>query len=73
MSNEEFWINIWKIAGAVAITVSGFGASCTGYSNHIISGMVARGANPIDAACAVNTKYAHDICAIRAAKEANDD
>ena len=54
MSENEFWIKVWKIVGTVVsifiLTVGG----CTTNGTYIIKDMVEKGASPIQAACAVH-------------------
>ncbi len=66
MNDNEFWLNIWRAVGtflAVVIVASQIYSTTT---NHIIQDMVADGADPLEAACAVSSR---ELCAVVAARK----
>lgn len=74
MSDDQFWIAIWRTVGTVlAVFVMTFGG-CTMHSNYmserVLQNAIAKGANPLDAACAAyGFSERNTVCAIRASSK----
>ena len=70
MTENEYWAKFWKIIGTTVCLLSIVIASCSNAvnckDNEAMVEMVAKGADPLDARCAIkNTEGA--VCSVRAA------
>ena len=54
MSEEEFWLGVWKIVATVLCVITLTIGGCEVSGRLLISGMVKDGADPIAASCAIN-------------------
>lgn len=71
MDENQFWITIWKIVAAVVVTLILTVGGCTVNQQFKIAELVAGGADPLKAQCAIygagNTSNA-TICGVMATK-----
>ena len=73
MSEEAFWLGVWKIVGAAFMVLTVTIGSCSSYTNYKIAEVVKGGADPVAAACAFSNADHNGMCAaigaIRATKD----
>lgn len=63
MSDEQFWLTIWKLATIAFCVMVASIAGCTASEDYWISQDIAHGANPIAAQCAHSSNGANNaIC-----------
>ena len=62
-----FWVNCWRVLGMTLVGIAACITGCQGYQNYTVTKMVAGGADPMRAACAVGKEGLREACAILAA------
>lgn len=65
MDENQFWTNVWRTAAIGLVAVVSVVAGCTANNTAAIKQMVANGANPIDAMCALNGSATNPQCLAR--------
>lgn len=65
----KFWVAFWRTVAAGLIALSAVIASCTAHNTAAVKSMVAGGANPLDAKCAIEASRENTVCAVRAMKQ----
>ncbi len=50
-SDDQFWLALWKVVGAVVCVVTAFGAGCDVYTSHIEKELVLAGNDPQKVRC----------------------
>lgn len=63
-SEGIFWVNVWRVVGIAVVCVASVGAGCQSYQTHAVKSMVANGADPLRAACAVASGADRQVCAV---------
>ena len=63
MNDNEYWIRLWKVAAVALIGLVTVIAGCNAHQVEAVKRMTDKGANPLDAACAVGGS--ERLCAIR--------
>lgn len=72
MSEEgQFWVSVWKVAGATFVGLATVVAGCQSYQTASVKEMVKNGADPLRAACAVNHSDTSARCAVLAVSKGN--
>jgi len=66
MDENQFWVNFWRTAAIALVAIVSVMAGCTANNTAAIKQMVADGANPIDAMCALNGSSNNLQCLARA-------
>ena len=66
MDENQFWVNFWRTAAIALVAIVSVIAGCTANNTVAIKQMVADGANPIDAMCALNGYSNNPQCLARA-------
>lgn len=66
MDENQFWVNLWRTAAIAMVAIVLVTAGCTANDTAAIKQMVADGANPIDAMCALNGSSNNPQCLARA-------
>ena len=67
MSDEEFFLTIWKLAAIVLISIVLSVSGCISYTNSRISNAIENGVDPLKASCAF-TNEGRSMCTIVATK-----
>lgn len=67
MDENQFWATCWKTGGAVVAMMVLTAGGCTMYRHAQVTAMVAAGADPIKAQCAVGPSNTA-VCAVAAMK-----
>jgi hypothetical protein len=67
--DDKFWIECWKILGAIVIALGLFVSSCTIYESHLVVEGVKQGADPVRMRCGMSMSSSIAGCSIMAAKE----
>jgi len=60
MDENEFWVRVWKIVGAVVVTVILTAGGCTSYR----ATLIAESPDPIATACAVSDSTIDAACLV---------
>ena len=66
MDENQFWVNFWRTAAIALVAIVSVMAGCIANNTAAIKQMVADGANPIDAMCALNGSSNDPQCLARA-------
>ena len=66
MDKNQFWTNVWRTVAVGLVAVVTVIAGCTANNTAAIKQMVASGANPIDAMCALSWNPQNRQCHARA-------
>lgn len=70
MEDNKLWALFWKcLAAAICVVCISVGG-CVAYESTLVSGMVANGADPIAARCAMGTQDTSNkmLCAVKASQ-----
>lgn len=72
MEKNDFWVAVWRTAGATLVAIVAVIGGCSSYKTSAIKEMVSNGANPIDAACSVGAQDSAGMtvtCALRSTRQ----
>lgn len=54
MEENEFWLRVWKTAAVFVCAMTAIISACSAHETRVIVEMTEKGANPLDASCAIS-------------------